>query len=40
MNINKVLILGMDALEYNLVEQWDLKNLNNKKHKANNNRED
>jgi len=27
MKINKVLILGIDALEYNLVEEWDLKNL-------------
>jgi len=27
MKINKVLILGIDALEYKLVEQWDLKNL-------------
>ena len=25
--INKVLILGIDALEYELVEKWDLKNL-------------
>lgn len=27
MKINKVLILGIDALEYNLVEKWNLKNL-------------
>ena len=27
MKINKVLILGIDALEYELVEKWDLKNL-------------
>ena len=27
MKINKVLILGIDALEYDLVEQWDLKHL-------------
>jgi len=25
--ISKILILGIDALEYNLVEEWDLKNL-------------
>jgi len=27
MEVNKVLILGIDALEYDLVEKWDLKNL-------------
>jgi len=27
MKINKVLILGIDALEYDLVKEWDLKNL-------------
>ena len=27
MEINRVLILGIDALEYDLVEEWDLKNL-------------
>lgn len=27
MKINRVLILGIDALEYDLVEQWNLKNL-------------
>jgi len=27
LKINKVLILGIDALEYELVEKWDLKNL-------------
>jgi len=27
MRMNKVLILGIDALEYDLVEEWDLKNL-------------
>jgi len=27
MKTNKVLILGIDALEYDLVEEWDLKNL-------------
>ena len=26
MKINKVLILGIDALEYDLIEEWDLKN--------------
>jgi len=25
--VNKILILGIDALEYDLVEEWDLKNL-------------
>jgi len=25
--INKALILGIDAIEYDLVEKWDLKNL-------------
>jgi len=28
----KVLILGIDALEYNLVEEWDLKNLKQKEY--------
>ena len=27
MKVKKVLILGLDALEYDLVEKWDLKNL-------------
>jgi len=27
MKVNKALILGIDALEYDLVEQWNLKNL-------------
>lgn len=27
MRINRVLILGIDALEYDLVKEWDLKNL-------------
>jgi len=27
MKVNKIIILGIDALEYDLVEQWDLKNL-------------
>jgi len=27
MNIKKAIILGIDALEYDLVEEWDLKNL-------------
>ena len=30
--ISKVLILGIDAIEYDLVEEWDLKNLKQKEY--------
>lgn len=28
---NKIIILGIDALEYDLVEEWNLKHLNQKR---------
>jgi len=27
MKINKIIIIAIDVLEYDLVEEWDLKNL-------------
>jgi hypothetical protein len=32
MNVKRILILGIDAIEHDLVEQWDLKNLKQKEY--------
>jgi len=32
MNVKRILILGLDAVEYDLVEEWDLKNLKQKEY--------